>query len=55
MNRVVPLVRSGAVLLRRFDHVPAVAHRDPERERATGYAVAFVEAGLFRVRTSGAR
>jgi AraC family transcriptional regulator len=53
MNRVVPLVRTGGVLLRRFDHVPGVAHRDPERERTTGYAVAFVEAGSFRVRTSG--
>jgi AraC-like DNA-binding protein len=54
MNRVVPLVRAGAVVLRRFDHVPGLAHRDPERERASGHAVAFVEAGSFRVRTSGA-
>jgi hypothetical protein len=54
MNRVVPRVRTGAVVLRRFDHVPGVAHRDPERECATGHAVAFVEAGSFRLRTSGA-
>jgi AraC family transcriptional regulator len=54
MNRVVPLVRTGAVVLRRFDHVPNVAHRDPERECTTGHAVAFVEAGSFRLRTSGA-
>jgi AraC family transcriptional regulator len=54
MNRVVPLVPTGAVVLRRFDHVPAVAHRDPDRERTTGHAVAFVERGSFRLRTSGA-
>ena len=54
MNRVVPLVRTGEVVLRRFDHVPDVAHRDPERERTTGHAVAFVETGSFRLRTSGA-
>jgi AraC family transcriptional regulator len=54
MNRVVPLVRTGAVDLRRFDHEPGVAHHDPERERATECRVAFVEAGSFRVRTSGA-
>jgi hypothetical protein len=54
MNRVVPMVRTEAVLLRRFDHVPGVAHRDPERERAPDCAVAFLEAGSFRLRTSGA-
>jgi AraC family transcriptional regulator len=54
MNRVVPLIRTGAVVLRRFDHLPGVAHRDPERERSSGHAVAFVEVGSFRVRTSGA-
>jgi AraC-like DNA-binding protein len=54
MNRVVPLVHTGAAVLRRFDHVPGVAHCDPERERATGYRVAFVEAGSFRLRTEGA-
>jgi AraC-like DNA-binding protein len=53
MNRVTPLVHTGAAVLRRFDHVPGVAHRDPERERATEYRVAFVEVGSFRVRTSG--
>jgi AraC family transcriptional regulator len=54
MNRVTPLVHTGAAVLRRFDHEPNVAHCDPERERATEYRVAFVEAGSFRVRTSGA-
>jgi AraC family transcriptional regulator len=54
MNRVIPLVGTGSVVIRRFDHVPGVAHCDPERERAAGHAVAFVEAGSFRVRTSGA-
>jgi AraC family transcriptional regulator len=53
MNRVIPLVGTGEVVLRRFDHVPDVAHCDPERECTTGYAVAFVEAGAFRLRTSG--
>lgn len=54
MNRVVPLVQTGAVALERFDHVPGVAHHDPERERAAGHAVNFVEAGAFRVRTTAA-
>ena len=54
MNRVVRLVRTDAVTLERFDHEPGVVHRDPERERAAGHAVNFVEAGSFRVRTSGA-
>jgi AraC family transcriptional regulator len=53
MNRVVQLVQTDAVVLERFDHVPAVAHRDPERERATRHAVNFVEAGSFRLRTTG--
>ena len=53
MNRVVQLVRTDAVVLERFDHLPGVAHRDPERERATRHAVNFVEAGAFRVRTIG--
>ena len=54
MNRVVQLVQTGAVALRRFDHVPGVVHHDPERERAAGHAVSFVETGSFRVRTTGA-
>jgi AraC-like DNA-binding protein len=54
VNRIVPLVRTAAVLLERFDHVPGVAHRDPERERAAGHAVNFLESGSFRIRTSGA-
>ena len=53
MNRVVPIVRTAAVTLERFDHEPGVAHRDPEREQTTGHAVSFVEAGSFRVRTQG--
>jgi AraC-like DNA-binding protein len=53
MNRVVQLVHTEAVTFRRFDHMPDVAHRDPERERAVRYAVSFVEAGSFRVRTTG--
>jgi AraC-like DNA-binding protein len=47
-------VQTDAVALERFDHLPAVAHHDPERERATGHRVNFVEAGSFRVRTTGA-
>lgn len=54
MNRVVQLIRTDAVTLKGFDHVPGIVHRDPERERATGHAVSFVEAGSFRVRTTGA-
>jgi AraC family transcriptional regulator len=53
MNRLVQLVHTEAVTLRRFDHLPDVVHRDPERERAVRYAVSFVEAGSFRVRTTG--
>jgi AraC-like DNA-binding protein len=54
MNRVVTMVRTEHVALRRFDHVPHVAHCDPERERAEGHAINFVESGHFRVRTTGA-
>jgi AraC-like DNA-binding protein len=54
VNRVLRLIQAGAVTLERFDHVPGVAHRDPERERAAGHRVNFVEAGAFRVRTIGA-
>ncbi|HEY6551998.1 MAG TPA: AraC family transcriptional regulator [Vicinamibacteria bacterium] len=53
MNRVVQLVHTDAVTLRYFDHVPDVAHQDPERECASRHAVSFVEAGSFRVRTTG--
>ena len=53
MNRVAELVRTEAVGLARFDHVPGVPHHDPEREYAARHAVSFVEAGAFRVRTNG--
>ena len=53
MNRVVQLVQTDAVGLRRFDHVPDIVHHDPERERAAGHGVNFVETGSFRVRTTG--
>ena len=53
MNRVVQLAQTTAVTIRRFDHVPGVVHLDPERETATSHAVSFVEAGAFRVRTTG--
>lgn len=53
MNRVVSLVKTSAVALRRFDHEPGVVHRDPERERAAGYGINFVETGSFKVRTTG--
>lgn len=54
MNRVAALVRTSAVTLERFDHPPGHAHSDPDREQAAGHAVSFVEAGSFRVRTTGA-
>ena len=54
VNRVVQLVQTGAVALERFDHVPGVVHHDSERERAARHGVNFVEAGSFRVRTTGA-
>lgn len=54
MNRVVQLVRTDTVALERFDHVPGTVHHDPDRERAAGHAVSFVESGSFRVRTTGA-
>jgi AraC family transcriptional regulator len=53
MNRVTQLLRTDAVALERFDHVPGVIHHDPDREHATGHRVNFVEAGSFRVRTTG--
>ena len=54
MNRFVELVRAEAAIVRRFDHTPGVAHCDPERERAAAHGINFVEAGSFRVRTTGA-
>lgn len=54
MNRVVRLLDADAVALERFDHAPGVRHRDPDRECATGHRVNFVEAGSFRVRSTGA-
>jgi AraC-like DNA-binding protein len=53
MNRFVELVRAEAATVRRFDHPPGVAHRDPDRERAASHGINFVEAGSFRVRTTG--
>ncbi len=54
MIRAAQLVRTEAVALERFDHPPGVPHHDPERERALGYGVNFVEAGSFRIRTTDA-
>jgi AraC family transcriptional regulator len=54
VNRFVELVRAEAAIVRRFDHPPGVAHRDPERERAASHGINFIEAGSFRVRTTGA-
>jgi AraC-like DNA-binding protein len=53
VNRVDTLVATPTVRLERFDHPPGVPHRDPERERASGHAVNFIDAGTFRVRTDG--
>lgn len=53
MNRVVRPVHTGAIALERFDHTPGAAHHDPERERAAGHRVSFVEVGSFRARTIG--
>jgi AraC-like DNA-binding protein len=53
MNRVVPLIQTSAIALRQFDHEPGVVHRDPERESAARHGVNFVEAGSFRIRTTG--
>ena len=53
MNRVIQLVRTEAVALDQFDHPADVSHRDPARECATGHHVNFLEAGSFRVRTTG--
>lgn len=53
MNRVVPVVSTAAVTLERFDHPAGEPHTDPERERAEGHAINFVEAGSFSVRTTG--
>ena len=53
MNRVVRLVQDQRRRARALRPPPGVAHHDPERERAGGHAVNFVEAGSFRVRTTG--
>jgi AraC family transcriptional regulator len=53
MNRVVRQIHTGAIALERFDHTPGAAHDDPERERAAGHRVSFVEVGSFRARTIG--
>jgi AraC-like DNA-binding protein len=52
MNRRLQLLETDAIALERFDHAPGVAHHDPERERASGHRVSFMEAGSFRVRTT---
>jgi AraC-like DNA-binding protein len=54
MNRIARLLDTEAVALERFDHVPDAPHDDPDRERAIRHSVNFVEAGSFRVRTTGA-
>ena len=54
MNRFVELVRAEAAVVRRFDHTPGIAHSDPDRERAAAHGINFIEAGAFRVRTTGA-
>src|SRR5687768_3813537 len=53
VNRVVTLLRTPAILIERFDHVPGVAHRDPETERARSHAVSFVDDGAFGLRIEG--
>jgi AraC family transcriptional regulator len=54
MNRIARLLETEAFALERFDHLPDAAHDDPEREHAVRHSVNFVEAGSFRVRTTGA-
>jgi AraC-like DNA-binding protein len=53
VNRVTPLVRTPAVALEGFDHVPGVAHHDPEEERAVSHALCFVDHGSFRAAVGG--
>jgi AraC family transcriptional regulator len=53
VNRVAPVLRTPALLLERFDHEPAVAHRDPDWERARSHAVSFVDGGSFRLKLPG--
>ena len=53
VNRVFRLLATDAMALERFDHEPGAPHHDPERERSTRYGINFVEAGSFRVRTTG--
>jgi AraC-like DNA-binding protein len=55
VNRVSPLLHTPSLLVERFDHVPGVAHHDPEHERARSHAVNFVDAGSFRLRVAGGR
>ena len=53
MIHEVELIRTEAVLVRRVEHVPGVRHRDPDRECVGSHGINFVEAGSFRVRTTG--
>jgi AraC-like DNA-binding protein len=46
-------VRTPAITVERFEHERAVAHRDPEQERAASHAVSFVETGAYRLRVAG--
>lgn len=47
------VVRTPALSLERFDHVPGVAHHDPAEEHAASHALSFVTSGSFRVAVGG--
>ena len=55
MNRCATLLRTPAVVLRRFDHPPGDAHVDPEREVSGSHSVSIVEAGAFDLAMDGGR
>src|SRR5690606_10148200 len=55
LNRSALLHATPDLAVSRFDHPPHEAHRDPEREVADGWGIAFVRAGGFDVVVEGTR
>lgn len=55
MNRYTLLTATADLSVSRFDHPPHEEHRDPEREVASRWAIAFVRSGAFDVVVGGKR
>jgi AraC-like DNA-binding protein len=55
LNRYKLLLETADVSVNRFDHPPHETHEDPEEERASRWAIAFVLAGSFDIELQGKR